>query len=443
MEDLVTTTIAKVSEERVVNLTRSLVDIPSATGEEKRVAEFLVGYMKELGLQAKLQEIVEGRANAIGVLKGTGGGPTLMFNGHLDTSSSGVEEEDYPALGPQRPGDKPESSIHDRFIFGLGANNMKGGLAAAVTAIETVMNSGVKLKGDVFMTAVAGESEKAPVEGGIRSYRGARYQGGGFGASYLISHIPLPDYAVVCEPGGPYVVNAQTGYFFMKLTVKGKAAYQATKGPRFRGIDSIAKACTIFQRLQQWDSEYAQRHRYDTGMGIIEPHLTIGAIEGGWPYKPSYCPAICNLYLDLRVTPAMDPRKAFGEFEAELKRMAGEDPQLKYDLEVFHSNVPATVTPPDNYLIQSALRARELVVGQKQENFPLGQGNASNDGHVFRRHGVPAIKCGPSGGAVPGNAQWLLEEGERVSIDDLVTLSKIYVGVILDICTKTREQIKA
>ncbi len=84
---------------------------------------------------------------------------------------------------------------------------MKGGLAAAVTAIETVMNSGVKLKGDVFMTAVAGESEKAPVEGGIRSYRGARYQGGGFGAGYLISHIPLPDYAVVCEPGGPYVVS--------------------------------------------------------------------------------------------------------------------------------------------------------------------------------------------------------------------------------------------
>ena len=88
MDDLLSATIAKISEERVVNLTRSLVDIPSATGEERRVAEFLVGYMKEIGLEAKLQEIVEGRANAIGVLKGTGGGPTLMFNGHLDTSGT-------------------------------------------------------------------------------------------------------------------------------------------------------------------------------------------------------------------------------------------------------------------------------------------------------------------------------------------------------------------
>lgn len=443
MEDLVRATMAKVSEDRVVNLARSLVDIPSTTGMERACAEFLVGYMKDLGLQSRLQEIVEGRANAIGLLKGDGGGPTLMFNGHLDTAGTGVEEEDYPVMGPQRLGDKPESSVYDRFIFGLGANNMKGGLAAAVTAIETVMQSGVKLKGDLFMTGVAGESEKGPVEGGIRSYRGARYQGGGFGTGYLISHITLPDYAVVCEPGGPVVVNAQTGYFFMKLTVKGKPGSQVNRGPGYRGVSAIDKAYPIFQRLQQWDAEYVQRHRYDSGMGIIEPHLSIGAIESGWPYKPSYSPAICNLYLDLRVTPAMDPKEGLGELEDELRRMAAEDPELKYDLEVFHSNVPATMTPPDNYLVQSALRARELVVGKKQEGFPLQGGSHYNDTNVFRWHGVPAIKCGPTGGAVPADAQWMLDAGERLSIDDLVTLSKMYVAIILDICTKTREEIKA
>ncbi len=82
------------------------------------------------------------------------------------------------------------------------------------------------------------------------------------------------------------------------------------------------------------------------------------------------------------------------------------------------------------------------MVGQKQERFPLGQTSPYNDTNVFRWHGVPAIKCGLTGGAVPGNAQWMLDQGERLSTDDLVTLSKMYVAIILDICTKPQEEIE-
>jgi len=451
MKDLITAAMAQVNKERVIKLVRDLVDIPSTTGEERECAEFLVSYMKDLGLEVKLQEITERRANAIGILKGTGEGPALMFNGHLDTAGTGIDEEDYPALGPIAPGFKPKSYIKNGFIFGLGANNMKGGVAAAVTSLDALLLAGVKLKGDVIVAGVAGESEKSPVEGAIRSYRGGRYQGGGYGTRYLVTHGFVPDCAVVCEPAGCHVINAQTGYFFIKVTVKGKSAYQGTKGPRFRGISAIEKACSIMGRLREWDSWYAQRHRYDSGMGIIEPHLTIGAIEGGWPFKPSYTPAICNLYLDLRVTPAMNPREALDELEEELKKFAAEDPQLKYDLEVYASNVPATVTPPDNYLVQSCLRARELVVGQKQGNFPLGMASAYNDSNIFRQHGIPAIKCGPSGGKGPADAQSSevihvmsssLDEGERLSIDDLVTAARMYVAIAIDICSKDRREIK-
>ena len=143
--------------------------------------------------------------NAIGIIRGTGEGPTLMFNGHLDTGRSGNDEEDLAALGGPIPaGYKPKSYMKNGFVFGLGANNMKGGVTAAVTALDALLQSGVKLKGDVIIAGVAGESEKSAVEGAIRSYRGRQYQGGGFGTHHLMTRGPVPDYAVVCEPSDCY-----------------------------------------------------------------------------------------------------------------------------------------------------------------------------------------------------------------------------------------------
>jgi len=444
MQDQINTAMSQMNQEGAVKLARSLVDIPSNTGDERECAEFLVSYMKKIGLEAKLQEITETRANAIGIIRGTGEGPALMFNGHLDTGRSGSEEEDYAALGgPIAPGYKPKSYMKNGFIFGLGANNMKGGVAAAVTALDALLQSGVKLKGDVIIAGVAGESEKSPVEGAIRSYRGRHYEGGGFGTRHLMTRGPVPDYAVVCEPSSCYVINAQAGYFFVKITVKGKAEYTARRGPEYRGINAIEKAYAIVNRLQEWDLKYAEKNRYDSGMGIIEPHVNIGAIEGGWPFKPSYASAVCNLYLDLRVTPAMNPREAIDELATELKRLADHDPQLKYDIEVFGSNVPATFTPPDDYLVQTCLRAQELVLGKKQQKFPLGQGTATNDSNVFRWHGIPAVKCGPAGGKLPPGAEELQNEGERLSVEDLVAAAKMYVAIALNICTKTRMEIKS
>jgi acetylornithine deacetylase/succinyl-diaminopimelate desuccinylase-like protein len=441
MQDLIETAIACIEQKKLTNLVRSLVDIPSTTGEERECAEFVTDYMRSIGLRVKFQEITDRRANAIGVLKGSGSGPTLMFNGHLDTARTGIEKEDYAALGPVAPGFKPKSYEKNGFIFGLGAYNMKGGVAAAITAVEAISKSGVKLPGDIIMTGVAGESEKAPVEGALRSYQGARYQGSGFGSRYLVTHYPLPDYVVVCEPTSCYAVNAQAGYYFIKVTLKGRAANTATRGPEYRGINAIDKACFIIERLREWDAEYSRRHRYDSGMDIIEPHLNIGSIEGGWPYKPSYATAICNLYADIRVTPAMNPRVALDELEDALKKIAADDPQLQYDTEVYCSNIPATVTSSDHHLIQACLKARELVVGQKQENLPGGLAPSTNDSNIFRRLGIPAVTCGPASGKVPVDAQWIQDEGERLSIDELLTATKIYVALALDICSRKKDEI--
>jgi len=96
--------VPTVDTEEVVNLLRELIDIPSVTGREQPIAEFLVNYMRELGLDAHLQEVEPGRANAIALLQGSGDGPALVFNGHLDTGTSGRREDDYAGMDSgQRP----------------------------------------------------------------------------------------------------------------------------------------------------------------------------------------------------------------------------------------------------------------------------------------------------------------------------------------------------
>ncbi|MBI2303877.1 MAG: hypothetical protein HYU86_03915 [Chloroflexi bacterium] len=81
----------------------NMINIPSRTGEEEDLARFMVDYMAGLELEAFYQHMSERRGNAIGRLRGSGSGPTLMFNGHLDTSWTGVEVEDYPMTGPLPP----------------------------------------------------------------------------------------------------------------------------------------------------------------------------------------------------------------------------------------------------------------------------------------------------------------------------------------------------
>src|SRR4051794_9296283 len=123
----------RVSEERLGRTACSLVDIPSPTGSEQAVGERMAELMEELGLAVQWQEVEEGRPNVLGILDGMGGGPTLMFNGHMDTSYSGRE----PWLR-DKPGFQPSAFVREGSVFGLGISNMKGALACYLEAIAAL-----------------------------------------------------------------------------------------------------------------------------------------------------------------------------------------------------------------------------------------------------------------------------------------------------------------
>jgi acetylornithine deacetylase/succinyl-diaminopimelate desuccinylase-like protein len=433
--------LGAIDRTEAIDLVKQLVDIPSPEGEEWQCARFLYERMQEAGIEAHLQEVEEGRANVIGVVRGSGDGPTLMLNGHLDTSYTGDYWNDYAGLGVPGPNHRPNAYEIGESIYGLGANNMKGGVTASFATLLALKRAGVRLRGHVMASGVAGESEKAPVRGAMRDYRGRHYRGSGHGTRYLLTHWEPIDYAIVGEPSGLYVVNGQAGYLFVKIVVWGKAAYLTTRGHRGSGISAIEEAAEVVRALSDWGPRYTERHTFETGMGVVEPAMTIGAVDGGWPYAPSTVPGVCHLYVNLRTTPALSGQQALAELDARLRELSSERPNLKYTLEVYLSNEPSLVTPVDSILVRKAVSIMEEKLGFPTRPFARGEGNASNDTNTFRRHGIPAIKCGPNARTEPNAAEMNRLHGTHVAKEDIIQATRFYVEMAFELSGRTRTEV--
>ena len=128
----------------------------SETPGERVLAEHMLAQMQAMGLDAYLMPVEGDRVNAIGIWRGTGGGKSLLFNGHLDTNpvTEGWTVDPWGGL------------VDERFIYGIGVSNMKAGDASYLCAVRTLIENGVRLKGDVILTFVIGE-----LQGGVGTLR--------------------------------------------------------------------------------------------------------------------------------------------------------------------------------------------------------------------------------------------------------------------------------
>ncbi len=136
-----------IKEERVVELTKTLVEIPSETGKEKEIGDWLIKYFEELGLSdIKRLPVEDAGDTVVAVLKG-GDGPKLMLNFHIDTFDAFEGWDTDPFQGVEKDGR----------LYGLGAHDMKGGAACALAALEAIMESGVELDGDLLISGTSDE----------------------------------------------------------------------------------------------------------------------------------------------------------------------------------------------------------------------------------------------------------------------------------------------
>src|ERR1700687_3307161 len=213
-QDLADSILARVTDEQVLALEQAAIRIPSTTFEEQKIADLFGNYMSDIGLKVEMLEVTHpakpGKTTRqpIGRLAGAGGGPSLMLNGHMDP---GVEMSGWTV-------DPYGAKFEDGWVWGMGAHDDKGGVAAAICAVEAIVKSGASLKGDVLVCPVVA------------------HKLGGAGTRALLKHGRPTHLAVNLEHSANTIANVCVGVvmihvktrapeLFFRYSAEAKAAY--------------------------------------------------------------------------------------------------------------------------------------------------------------------------------------------------------------------------
>ena len=272
-----------------------MINIPSPTGEELQMAQYMQSALQKIGLDVTWQEVEEGRANVVGRWKGSGGGKNLMFNGHMDTSNTG-REEFLTGIGY-----KPHAVVKNGFIYGLGIYNMKGALVCYTHAVKALQRAGVRLKGDVIIAAVAGEIEKTQ----WGEFKGKEYRGYGCGTHYLVNHGVLPDMCILGEPTDMHVVLEHFGSMWVRISCTGIYVHTAFCEGR-EEMNSIRRMIELMPPDPEVDRTWEKNASYGGKKAIVN----LGGIRGGHAWRASRTPEKTDLFLDVRVPPTIPMAEA-------------------------------------------------------------------------------------------------------------------------------------
>jgi acetylornithine deacetylase/succinyl-diaminopimelate desuccinylase-like protein len=419
--------LAQIDRDELAQLACDLTSIPSPTGQEKAVAEFILRWYEANGLKAVRQDIEVDRPNAIGILKGDGTGLSLGFNGHTDTSFTGTSE-DLRMVAKVEPESELKGTIVGGKVRGLGISNMKGGVAAFMMAGKALAKSGVKLKGDVVLAAVAGEISRTP----IGPWQTKEYRGEGVGTRHLLTHGMHTDYAVVADGSDLNIVWAQNGVVLVKVSTFGKAeAAWGTKRSEYpmEKVNAIVKMTKIIDALEKWADTFEEKYVYKSVNGPLFPKVNIGGIEGGAPYRPNYFPGVCSIYVDVRMPPQVRPVTIKHEMETALNALG-----LDYDLELYKSLLGHEAKGVEP-LVACAEEVHQHLFGEKIKPETPERASIWTDTNIYNEMGIPAIKIGPRGKRIgPRN--------EEIDIDVMVKAAQIYALMALDICSRERPKAK-
>ncbi len=406
--ELVKRVISEIREDELVAMCCDVVNIPSQTGEELRMAEYMRDTLAAIGLSISWQELEEGRANVIARFEGAGSGPSLMFNGHMDTSNTG----DEPFL--TGVGYKPHAVVKDDFIYGLGIYNMKGALCCYTHAVKALQRAGVRLSGDVIIGAVAGEIEKTQ----WGEYSGRRYRGYGAGTHYLVNHGVLPDMCILGEPTDMKLVLAHSGSLWARISTRGIYVHSAFSEGR-EDQSALIRMHRVMDDVLKWAAQWRDKTAYGGHRGVVNP----GCLRAGDPWRVSRTPPGADLFLDVRVPPHM----AMSEARNEIKRLVGDlksrYPDYGIGFETYVS-VPGATISEEHPMVRAIEAGHTRITGR-----PPGRDTVlwCSDASVLSRYGVPTVNYGPSSG--PRDS-----EGEKVAIRTLVEITKVYALVAADIC---------
>lgn len=420
--------LAHVDEVEACQLSMDLCAIPSPTGEEAAVAEFMLGWLVERGFRAIRQEVEEGRLNAVGILAGNEDGPSLMFNGHLDTGTP-MRHEDIVGIMPAAPV-RVSPRRDGGVLHGTGMDNMKSAIAAFMIAADAIRRSGVRLRGDVILAGVAGEIGRAPVD----QFQGRHYRSKGVGTRHLLTHGIVSDYAIVADTSHFCLTWAECGVLYVKISTHGRGLYTPfttrPSDPR-ETRNAVLKMIPLIAALERWAADYERRSVYAFGGGEVHPKVSIGSIMAGAPFRVANTPLSCSLYVDIRVRPNALPIDVLRELRQALRETG-----VEFTLEPYLTQrgyEGAGVEP----LVEAIRTAHEAVIGRSPETIHPGETSMWTDTNLYHEAGIPAVKYGIGGvlqESRDGERFGMARVPDTTSVQDLVHAAKVYAASALAVC---------
>ncbi len=400
----------RIDRDRLVEWASRAIGTPSLTGSEQAMAELMAQTFADMGLQVQWQQVEDGRANVLATRPGVGGGPSLMFNGHLDTSYSGRE-----AWLAHVPGFQPKAFVEDGRLYGLGISNMKGALACYVEALRVLDDAGVRLRGDVLVAAVAGEIEKAQ----WAEEQGAEFRGYAAGTRHLVTHGGVADMCILGEPTESKVVLGHFGSLWLRIATQGQFVHTAFSSPEANSILRMREVLdAVLEWIAEWEADPENAYR------DVRPVVNVAGIDGGFGWRVSRTPHRTDLFLDVRVPPTKEMARARGQVLDLVRSLAERFPEYGVEGEVYVT-APGAEIEESHPLIAALDEAHAEVFGSKPERDVT---RWFSDASALTRYGVPTVNYGTSSGLLD------TVKGENLEIDGLVKTAEVYARAAMKVC---------
>jgi acetylornithine deacetylase len=404
------------SRDKAIKFLQKMISIPSVTGEEGEIQRFLGDYMKKIGLEVDMWESdwealkkhpgyipvergYEGRPNIVAIWKGTGGGRSLLLNGHTDV---------IPVGSGEGWSDDPWSAkVKEGRIYGRGSCDMKSGVASHILAIEFLKEVGVKVKGDVLIDVVIDEevSGHGTLDTVIRGYKA--------------------DAGISGETSELAVQPACIGRIWFEIEIRGKPAGIQRRYQGVSGIELGYKVTKAVEALEAKRVATVKHPLYPRPIDAIP--CMIGAFHAG--SFPSSFPATCLLKGSMATVPGEDHESVKRSLVEHIAKVAAEDPWMKDhppEVRFVGYDAQASEIPRDHPIVQTVSKNYIEVTG-KQPEISGRQGAA--DTRFLNLYGhTPTVIFGPGSTAV------MHSDDEYVSIDDYITAIKVVALSIHDWC---------
>jgi succinyl-diaminopimelate desuccinylase len=375
--------IARVKEAEVVGICRDLVRLQSVNppGNEVAAAEYVATVLRRSGVGVELVKHSDTRASVLARLRGQGRAPALFYNGHLDTVPVGAEKWRNDPFGGE---------IAEGRIWGRGAADMKGGLAAMMAAMKVIAEARVPLQGDLILAATAGEEiDSLGATEVAKRLRGETIQA-----------------LFIAEPTSNDIYIAEKGVFWVEVETFGKTAHGSMPD---QGRNAVLMMVKIIQEFEKLDIP----HKIHPILGGFT--RSVNTISGG--VKTNVVPDHCAATIDMRTVPGQEHAAILGQVEKILKDLAGKDPDFRATVKTVNDHASVETSPSEPVLLKFSSLVAEMT-GKK----PVWKGaNYFSDAVGFLPVlKVPLILFGPG---EPGQAH---QPDERVEISKLAEAARIF-----------------